>query len=87
MDLEENGNLSADKVPDFNTLSEIMAYFKTVPLETFKKNLNAWFMKELPIKRPDLVNTDGVIELPDGLEDLIENILTVTVDNNQSRSN
>lgn len=46
----------AEKHPtEFNTLSEIMEYFHSVPFDDFRKNINEWFIKQLKKKRPDLM--------------------------------
>jgi hypothetical protein len=66
--------LTTNESPDFSTLSGIMEYFNKVPFETFKRELNEWFVKELPEKRPDLVKSNGDIDLPAGLQTLIDKI-------------
>ena len=80
-------NLPDDESPDFSTLSGIMDYFNKVPFETFKKELTAWFLKELPEKRPDLIKPDGQIDLPPGLHNLIDKIFKLAEEKDQSRLN
>ena len=80
-------NLAGDESPDFSTLSGIMEYFNKVPFETFKKELNEWFLKELPDKRPDLIKPDGGIDLPPGLQNLIDNIFRISEEKDQSKLN
>ena len=80
-------NLTGDECPDFSTLSGIMDYFNKVPFETFKKELNEWFLKELPEKRPDLIKPDGEIDLPPGLQNLIDKIFNVAEEKDQSKLN
>lgn len=87
MDLQNSGELAGGKVPDFSTLSEIMDYFHQVPFETFKETLSTWFLRELPSKRPDLVNSQGVIELPPGLVNLIDAIFKTAEETDQSHLN
>ena len=79
--------LISDDSPDFNTLSGIMEYFNKVPFETFKEKLNEWFIRELPDKRPDLINCDGEANLPQSLFNLIEQIFKMTEEKDQSRLN
>ncbi|MDP9079034.1 MAG: hypothetical protein M3O71_16520 [Bacteroidota bacterium] len=76
-----------DESPDFSTLSGIMAYFNKVPFETFKKDLNEWFLKELPNKRPDLLNPDGKIAMPPALAELVANIFKLAEEKDQSKLN
>jgi hypothetical protein len=73
--------------PDFSTLTGIMEYFTKVPFEIFKKELTGWFMKELPGKRPDLVNSNGEPDLPEGFGELIESIFRQAELNDQTHLN
>lgn len=77
----------SDESPDFSTLSGIMEYFNKVPFETFKKELNEWFLKELPDKRPDLIDTKGAIDLPPALSELVRKIFRVAEEKDQSNLN
>jgi hypothetical protein len=79
--------LTNDESPDFSTLSGIMEYFNKVPFETFKRELNEWFVKELPNKRPDLVKANGDIDLPAGLQNLIDKIYKLAEERDQSQLN
>jgi hypothetical protein len=79
--------LTGDESPDFSTLSGIMDYFHKVPFETFKKELNEWFLKELPNKRPDLINPDGEINLPSSLSELVAKIFKLAEEKDQSKLN
>ena len=76
-----------DETPDFSTLSGIMKYFNKVPFETFKKELNEWFLKELPHKRPDLIDAKGAIDLPPALSELVEKIFKLAEEKDQSKFN
>jgi len=76
-----------DESPDFSTLSGIMEYFNKVPFDTFKKELNEWFLKELPNKRPDLLNFEGKIDMPPALSDLVEKIFKLGEEKDQSKLN
>lgn len=80
-------NLAGDESPDFSTLSSIMEYFHKVPFETFKKELMEWFLKELPDKRLDLIKPNGEIDLPPGLQNLMESIFKLAEEKDQSRLN
>jgi hypothetical protein len=80
-------HLPNDETPDFSTLSGIMAYFNKVPFETFKKELNDWFARELPNNRPDLIKTNGEFDLPAGFHDLMDKIMKLAEEMDQSRSN
>lgn len=79
--------LTNDESPDFSTLSGIMDYYNKVPFETFKRELNEWFLKELPDKRPDLIKANGEIDLPAGLQNLIDNIFKLAEEKDQSQLN
>jgi hypothetical protein len=72
---------------DFNTLSGIMDYFNKVPYEIFKKDLTEWFEKELPVKRPDLIKANGDIDLPPGLQNIVDKIFKLAEEMDQSRLN
>ena len=76
-----------DESPDFSTLSGIMEYFNKVPFAIFKEELNEWFLKELPNKRPDLINYDGNIDLPPSLSDLVNKIIKLAEEKDQSKLN
>jgi hypothetical protein len=76
-----------DESSDFSTLSGIMEYFNKVPFETFTKELNEWFLRELPNKRPDLLNPDGKIDMPPALTDLVKNIFKLGEEKDQSKLN
>ena len=76
-----------DESPDFSTLSGIMEYFNKVPFDTFKKELNEWFLKELPNKRPDLLNSEGKTDMPPALSDLVEKIFKLGEEKDQSKLN
>jgi len=78
---------TGDETPDFSTLTGIMEYFNKVPFETFKKDLNEWFIKELPNKRPDLLNPDGKVNMPPALSDLVEKIFKLGEEKDQSKLN
>ena len=80
-------NLPDDATPDFSTLSGIMDYFNKVPFETFKKDLNEWFLKELPNKRPDLLNADGKIDVPPAFNELVAKIFKLAEEKDQSNLN
>jgi hypothetical protein len=73
--------------PDFSTLTGIMEYFSKVPFEIFKMELTKWLMKELPGKRPDLVNSNGDPGLPEGFDELIESIFQQAELNDQTHLN
>ncbi len=79
--------LSNDEFPDFSTLSGIMDYFNKVPFETLKRELNYWFIRELPNKRPDLVKKSGAVDLPVGFQNLMDEILKLAEEKDQSRLN
>jgi hypothetical protein len=70
--------------PDFSTLTGIMEYFNKVPFDIFKMELTKWFMKEMPGKRPDLVNSNGDPCLSEGFNELIEFIFKQAEINNQT---
>ncbi|WP_184547322.1 hypothetical protein [Mucilaginibacter sp. FT3.2] len=76
-----------DEYRDFSTLSGIMEYFNKVPFETFKKELNEWFIKELPKKRPDLISTDGKNRIPPELSKLVAKIFKIAEEKDQSNLN
>ena len=80
-------HLTNDESPDFSTLSGIMNYFNKVPFETFKKELNEWLVRELPNKRPDLIKTNGEVDLPAGFHDFMDKILKLAEEMDQSRLN
>lgn len=73
--------------PDFSTLAGIMDYFNKVPFETFKKELNGWFVRDLPNKRPDLIKENGDTNLPLGLQNLIEKIFKIAEERDHSQLN
>ena len=76
-----------DESPDFSTLTGIMEYFNKVPFETFKKELNGWFLRELPSKRPDVIDTNGAIDLPPALSELVKKIFKLAEEKDQSKLN
>lgn len=80
-------NITNDESPDFSTLSGIMEYFYKVPFEIFKRDLTEWFQTELPEKRPDLVKANGDVDLPSGLQNLIDKIFKLSEEMDQSRLN
>jgi len=79
--------ISNNESPDFSTLSGIMEYFHKVPFEVFKKELNEWFLKELPNKRPDLINLNGDVNLPPSFPNLISEIFKISEEKDQSNLN
>ncbi|WP_158993852.1 hypothetical protein [Mucilaginibacter sp. L196] len=79
--------LPDDESPDFSTLSGIMEYFNKVPFETFKKVLTEWFLKELPDKRPDLINPNGNANLPPSIANLIDGVFKLAEEKDLSKLN
>jgi hypothetical protein len=60
--------------PDFSTLTGIMDYFSKVPFETFKKELDKWFIQEINKKQTADMLHDGHDKIPEGLLKLIDTI-------------
>jgi hypothetical protein len=59
---------------DFSTLTGIMDYFSKVPFETFKKDLDKWFIEEVNKKQAESILKEGRGNIPEGMMILIETI-------------
>lgn len=60
--------------PDFSTLTGIMDYFSKVPFETFKKELDKWFIREIGKKQTESGSKEGHVNVPEDLLKLIDTI-------------
>lgn len=73
--------------PDFSTLTGIMDYFSKVPFETFKKELDKWFIQEINKKQTESMLKKGHDNIPEDLLKLIDTIYKQAANLEQSHFN
>lgn len=77
---------SNGKSPNFKSLAEVMEHFSKVPFETFKKDLNEWFLNALTDQKSGLLEVNPGVNLA-GLLNFAENMFKVAEEMDQARLN